>query len=519
MELDRTRRVRNTLEGSKRLLDQAQRLAKVGSWEVDLVAGTVEASEELLRLLERTRAEVEALGYQGFLDTLVHPDDREMVRKALEEADDDQVLTYEARVVLPSGHERLVAVHGEVIVSDAGTPQLLRGSVQDITEQRQAELVLAEAAGLEEAAAREHSIADELQRSLLPEHSFDVEQLDVATYYQAGVEGTRVGGDWYDIIELGAGRTAFVVGDVMGRGVTAAAGMGQLRAAVRAFAKLDLPPAEVLEYLDGIVSDLPGDQIVTCVYAVFDSTDQSLNLANAGHLPPLLVSADGATQRLDTAGPPLGAGYYGMPTEQVHLALGSTVALYTDGLVERRDRDLDLGILSLERVLAEHAAAPLQQLPEVVVSTLLPDGSHDDVAILLTRVNAEPFESAVSHRIAGDVPAVAEARRAVAAHLTEWQLPEEAVEEVVLMTSELVTNAFVHGRPPIDLRLRRTGSELVVEIRDRAVYRPRRRRAKDDDESGRGLQIVSVLADRWGSRANSTGKSVWFSVLLDKDRP
>jgi anti-sigma regulatory factor (Ser/Thr protein kinase) len=305
----------------------------------------------------------------------------------------------------------------------------------------------------------------------------------------------------------------------MGRGVTAAAGMGQLRSAVRAFAKLDLPAAEILEYLDGIVSDLPGDQIVTCVYAVFDSTDQSLKFANAGHLPPLLVSADGATERLDAAGPPLGAGYYGMATEHVRLELGSTVALYTDGLVERRDRDIDLGIESLQQLLAKHASVPLEQLPEVVVTTLLPDGPHDDVAILLTRVNAERFEAAVSHRIGGDVPAIAEARRTVAEHLAQWELSQDVVDEVVLMTSELVTNAFVHGRPPIDLRLRRTGSELVVEVRDRAVYRPRRRRADDDDESGRGLQIVSVLADRWGSRATGTGKSVWFSVLLDKSRP
>jgi anti-sigma regulatory factor (Ser/Thr protein kinase) len=91
------------------------------------------------------------------------------------------------------------------------------------------------------------------------------------------------------------------------------------------------------------------------------------------------------------------------------------------------------------------------------------------------------------------------------------------VEEVVLMASELVTNAYVHGRPPIDLRLRRTGSEVVLEVQDRAAYRPRRRRAENDDEHGRGLAIVSVLADRWGSRATGTGKSVWFSRVLDND--
>ncbi|HET6560349.1 MAG TPA: SpoIIE family protein phosphatase [Marmoricola sp.] len=516
LELDRTRRVQDTLESSKRLLDQAQRLAKVGSWEVDLAADTVVASEELLRLLERTPAEIDRLGFEGFLGTIVHPDDREIVRESLEGAVDDRVLSYEARVVLPSGQERLVTVHGEVVASEDGAPQLLRGSVQDVTEQRRAELVLARAAGLEEAAAREHSIADQLQRSLLPQRTFDVEHLDVATYYRAGVQGTQVGGDWYDIIELGAGRTAFVIGDVMGRGVSAAVGMGQLRSAVRALAKLDLPPAEVLEYLDGIVQDLPGDQIVTCVYAVFDSTDQSLRYASAGHLPALLVSTDGASERLDAAGPPLGAGYFGMATEHVRLDLGSTVTFYTDGLVERRDRDIDLGIEALEELLGKHASAPLEQVPEVVVAALLPDGPEDDIAILMTRVNAERFESAVTHRITGDITAVGEARRVVAGHLLEWELPEEVVDEVVLMTSELVTNAFVHGRPPLDLRLRRTATEVVVEVQDRAAYRPRRRRAQEDDESGRGLQIVSVLADRWGSRATGRGKSVWFSVTLGK---
>ncbi len=514
MELDRTRRVQHTLESSKRMLDQAQRLARVGSWEIDLATGTVLASEELLRLLEHTHDEIDALGFEGLLGTLVHAEDREQVRETLLGAAEGQVLSYEARVVLPSGQERLVAVNGEVVRSDRGAPRVLRGSVQDITEQREAELVLARAAGLEEAAAREHAIADELQRSLLPALTFDVEHLDVATYYRAGVEGTQVGGDWYDIIELGAGRTAFVVGDVMGRGVTAAAGMGQLRSAVRAFAKLDLPPAEVLEYLDGIVQDLPGDQIVTCVYAIFDSTDQSLHYANAGHLPPLHLSTDGGCKRLETAGPPLGAGYYGMAGEHVHLDLGSTVAFYTDGLVERRDRDLDVGIEALEEVLGSHVSSPLQQLPELVVGSLLPDGPDDDIAILVTRVNAERFESAATHLITGDVPAVAEARRVVAQHLDEWEIPGELVEEVVLMTSELVTNAFVHGRPPIELRLRRTRTELIVEVQDRAAYRPRRRRAEDDDESGRGLQIVSVLADRWGSRATGRGKSVWFSVAL-----
>src|SRR5204862_5681700 len=126
---------------------------------------------------------------------------------------------------------------------------------------------------------------DALQRSLLPAERFESEHLDVATYYQAGVEGTRVGGDWYDAIALGAGRTALVIGDVAGRGVRAASVMGQLRAAVRAYARLDLPPREVLEQLDAMVRELAPGQIVTCVYAIYDPSDGELSYASAGHLP------------------------------------------------------------------------------------------------------------------------------------------------------------------------------------------------------------------------------------------
>ncbi|WP_148573271.1 SpoIIE family protein phosphatase [Nocardioides caldifontis] len=512
LELDKVRRVRSTLERSQELLDQAQRLARVGSWEIDLRTGEMVVSDELARLLEVEQDG--PLDWEAVVGRLVHEEDQELVRHSLVGAGPDTLIEYEARLVTPSGWQRLLTVRGEVTEVVGGRPVVLRGSVQDITEQRRTEQALAEASARQQAAEREHLIADALQRSLLPERSFDVEHLEVATYYRAGVQGTQVGGDWYDIIELGAGRTALVVGDVMGRGVSAAAGMGQLRSAIRAFSKLDLPPAEMLEYLDGIVQDMGGDQIVTCFYAVFDSTDQTLRYANAGHLPALLVNPDEPPVRLAAAGPPLGAGYFGMRTESVRLHRGSTVALYTDGLVERRTRDIDVGIDALATQLQRHSSSTLDGLPEQLVASLLPEGHEDDIAILIARVDAEPFEAAVSHRLAGGERAVAEARRMVLTHLQAWRVAEEICDEVVLMASELVTNALMHGRAPIDLRLRRTGSEIVFEVQDRAVYRPRRRRAADDDEHGRGLHIVSVLADRWGSRATGSGKSVWFSKSL-----
>ena len=509
LELDRVRRVRGALERSQAMLDQAQRMANVGSWEVDLVAGSVTASDELLRLVGVTRQEFEASGFPGVMEALIHPDDRERVTAAVEVAiESGSALAYESRLATELG-ERLVRVRGEVVRDGAGRARYLRGSLQDVTEQRQAEQALATAEAREEASLREHTIADELQRSLLPERSFDLEHLEIATYYRAGVEGTQVGGDWYDVIDLGAGRTAMVVGDVMGRGVSAASSMGQLRSAVRAFTKLDIPPSEVLEYLDGIVQDLAGDQIVTCVYAVFDSTDQTMRFANAGHLPPLLVDPGGPVHRLGTPGPPLGAGYFGQSSETVQLRRGSTVTFYTDGLVEQRGRDLDVGIEQLEAQLSANAATKVSELPQVFLDALLPDGPDDDVAVLVARVNADAFEAAVSQHLGAHGPAVARARAFVAEQLQAWRVPEETVDELVLITSELVTNAFLHGRPPVDLRLRRSGTEVVLEVQDRAALRPRRRLAEDDDENGRGMLIVSTLADAWGTRSIGTGKSVW----------
>ncbi len=507
LELDRHRRVRETLEHSRSLLDRAESLAQVGSWEVDLESRRVRVSDELARLLARERAEVEQLGFPGIVQALVHPDDQDAVLRAL--LGGDGSMAFDTRLVRPSGDEVALSIRSELVDTDTG--RILRGSAQDVTAQREAQRGIAEVAARSEAAAREHAIADELQRSLLPQRTYDLEHLEVATFYRAGVEGTQVGGDWYDVIDLGAGRTALVVGDVMGRGVRAASVMGQLRSAVRAFAQLDLAPGEILEYLEGMVSDLEGDEIVTCVYGVFDSADQTLRLANAGHLPPLLTTPDGSLEQLGSAGPPLGAGYFGMGAVQAQLAPGSTVTFYTDGLVERRDRDLDEGIGVLGQELLRHASADVQGLPETLVAALLPDGPRDDVAVLVARVDASLYEATAGYQLPAEETVAVAARRLVEDQLEEWRVPPSAAHDVVLMTSEVVTNAFLHGRAPIDLRLRLAGSELLLEVHDRAPYRPRRQRPTADDEHGRGLQIVSTLAGSWGSRASGAGKCVWFT--------
>nr|WP_218566091.1 SpoIIE family protein phosphatase [Vallicoccus soli] len=517
LELERVRRSRGDLARARELLDQAQRLARVGSWEIDLASGALRASTELRRQLQLSRAELDAAGSQGVLDLRVPDGDRQRLRAALDAAAEGEPLDLEVPVATPDGQQRTYRVLGELERDDEGRPVRLRGSTQDVTGRREAERAVARAAAVAEAAARERSIADELQRSLLPEVPPRAEALRVAAYYRAGTEGTQVGGDWFDVIELGAGRTGLVLGDVMGRGVRAAAVMGQLRSAVRAFARLDLPPADVLEHLDGVVRDLGDDQIVTCLYAVHDPYDRVLTWANAGHLPPLVRDPDGGVRRLaDAEGPPLGTGVGALAERSTTLEPGALLALYTDGLVERRDSDIDTGVGALAAALAGPGAARLApDLPGRLVDALVPGEPDDDVAVLLAQVDPGPTAPTVSIDVPDDPAAVAAVRHRVADVVRSWGAgPVAVLDDVLLLLSELVTNGLVHGAPPVRVRLRRAPSALVLEVHDGAPSLPRRMRPGADDEHGRGLQLVALLAGRWGTRPTPGGKAVWCEVAL-----
>ncbi|MGH9101717.1 MAG: ATP-binding SpoIIE family protein phosphatase, partial [Acidimicrobiales bacterium] len=521
LELERSRRTRAAMGLSRQLLDQAQRLARMGSWELDIATGTLVGSAELLRMLGLSQRELEKMAPYAAFAEMIHPDDQETVRVAVRD-----VLVaggpfgYEARLRLGDAGQRWIRVRGEVATDAGGKPVTLRGSMQDVSEQRRAEEQLAAAAAARERAYQEHRIADELQAALLPAFDYVPEGLEVATYYRAGVEGTQVGGDWYDVIELGPGRVALVIGDVMGRGVRAAAVMGQLRSVVRAYARLDLPPAEVLELLDGVVRDLGNEHIVTCLYAVYDAAARTLSIANAGHLPPLVVEPGGAARRLRGGpGAPLGTGPLTLEEQRLNLRPGSLLALYTDGLVERRDRDLDAGIDLLGRLLAG-VRGHLAGLPQALVHELLPAGPDDDVAILLARVHDQAERpAAATLAIPAEHSAPAAARRFTAATLSKWQVSDEATYAVVLSVNELVTNAVLYGRSPIELSLRRSGEEVVVEVYDDAASAPRRLRPTGADEHGRGLQLVSVLASRWGVRPAESGKHVWCAFALGPEGP
>jgi PAS domain S-box-containing protein len=357
-----------------------------------------------------------------------------------------------------------------------------------------------------------------LQRSLLPASTPGTEELEVAVRYDAGVADTEVGGDWYDVIPLGGGRLAVVIGDVVGRGVHAAAVMGQLRTAVRTCARLDLRPVEVLEVLDSLVSDLSGDpfdgQFATCVYGVFDPHSRELQLASAGHLPPVVRTATGEVHRLELeVSPPLGLGDTARQS-RVLLAPGTVLALFTDGLVEVRGSDIDEGLDALCRVLAR-GPHDLEELADALLHRLT-DDADDDVALLLVRVplDVDSRSRTVVLHVPGGREQLAEVRARAAAAMREWDLLDDLVHTGTVLVNELATNALVHGKGRVELRLRLTRDRLVLEVEDAGHHMPRRRRARDDDEGGRGLHLVAALSDRWGARLTESGKVVWAEVSL-----
>ncbi|MEU6621766.1 SpoIIE family protein phosphatase [Streptomyces litmocidini] len=378
---------------------------------------------------------------------------------------------------------------------------------------------------------REHERALILQRSLLPPGDPEAAGLDIACRYLPGTTATEVGGDWFDVIELPGHRTALVIGDVMGRGLRAAVAMGELRTAVRTLAQLDLEPAEVLSHLDEIARGLGapiGAQqsrahknrgpelsevyLATCVYAVYDPVTRRCTFANAGHLPPVLVEPGEEAMLLDVPpGMPLGVG--GEPFEEVEVELpeGALLALYTDGLVESREHPLDEGLQAFRRALTD-PARPLEDVCDRVLTSLDTGHGEDDIALLMARIQGLPSEAVGDWRLPREPRSVGRARELARAQLAAWDL-EPLVDTVELLVSELVTNALRYGEGEIRLRLLRDRT-LVCEVWDSGLVQPRRRRARDTDEGGRGLQLVGLLSASWGSRRTPRGKTVWFELAL-----
>jgi serine phosphatase RsbU (regulator of sigma subunit) len=363
----------------------------------------------------------------------------------------------------------------------------------------------------------QESVAETLQDSMLPTIAPRMAGCDIATRYLPGTLLGRVGGDWFDSVKLPGSRTALVVGDVMGHGLNSAAMMGQLRTAVQTMAALDLPPAQLLRNLDDLAQRLGDNYLATCLYAVYDPIAGELHLANAGHIPPVLVRAeDGRSELLDLpTGAPIGVG--GVPFEAVRVpvAPGDRLVMCTDGLVEVRGEDIGVGLATLCESAA-HPAASMDHACDTIIRALNTRGGRkDDVALLLARLNGIGSEDVAVWRLALDPVEVGRARAVVREQLHEWGLAGLA-DNAGLMAGELVTNAVRHARSHrIELRLVR-GDTLLCEVDDDDQTLPTLLSAGPGDEFGRGLRIVSALSREWGASRTGAGKTVWFELTLPR---
>ncbi|KUO09141.1 histidine kinase [Streptomyces sp. DSM 15324] len=372
---------------------------------------------------------------------------------------------------------------------------------------------------------REHGMAVTLQRSLLPRTLPEQNALDIAYRYLPAQAG--VGGDWFDVLPLSGARVALVVGDVVGHGLHAAATMGRLRTAVHNFSALDLPPEELLGLLDELVTRIDQDEAAdgtadgahgpvsgaTCLYAIYDPVSRRCTVARAGHPPPALVHPDGRVEYPEVpTGLPLGLGGLPFETAELELAEGSRLVLYTDGLVEDRQRDIDTGLELLRTALERSADGTPDEACRSVLEELLPARPNDDIALIVAGTRALGADRVAEWDVPVDPAAVGEVRSAVARQLAEWDL-EELSFTTELILSELVTNAIRYGIAPVRVRLLRDRT-LICEVSDASSTSPHLRYAAMTDEGGRGLFLVAQLTDRWGTRYTPTGKVIWAEQPL-----
>ncbi len=361
----------------------------------------------------------------------------------------------------------------------------------------------------------EHTRSRELQSALLPQQLPALPSCELAARYLPTEQGADVGGDWYDVIPLSAGRVAFVIGDVMGHGLSEAVTMGRLRTAVHTLAGLELPPDEIMGHLNDIVGGLGSDSYATCLYVLYDSTTGSCSVTRAGHPPPAVVHPDGTVRFPKAApNPPLGAAEQPFESVELQIPEESMLVLFTDGLVESSEREIDEGLGDLARLLADADGADLGTLCDTLISGLLPVGrtTSDDIALLVARVHALAQDRMACWPLPEDPRAAGIARRHVRDQLAAWGL-EELTPTTELLASELVGNAVRHGRGPMALRLLRD-IDLVCEVSDDSLTMPRIRHASETDEGGRGLQLVASLSQRWGTRYTPNGKCIWTAQQL-----
>ncbi|MFI5815030.1 SpoIIE family protein phosphatase [Streptomyces sp. NPDC051643] len=372
---------------------------------------------------------------------------------------------------------------------------------------------------------REHTIAATVQRHQLPRHPATDSTVETAQLYVPGAGG---GGGWFDTIPLSGARTALVVGEVTGSGIQAATTMGQLRTVIRSLAALDLQPDELLARLNDTAAFLaaeraalpPSDPLhqqpfaASCVYAVYDPVTRTCTFARAGHTTPVIIRSDSSTEVPDSTPGPLLGSAEGPPfaATTTDLPHGSILALYTPAILPTPPADSDHAPALLRDVLAQ-PGRPLQDLCDDILHSLRSKDRPGDAVLLLARTRPFPAHSLATWLLDHDPTAAATARGHTRRTLADWNVDEDTAYAAELIVSELITNAIRYGAPPLQLRLIKHRT-LTCEVHDDSATSPQLRHARTVDEGGRGLFIVAQLAQRWGTRYTTEGKTVWSEQTL-----
>jgi anti-anti-sigma factor len=472
-DMTQEREAQDALRASEERFRIAFERGPVGVALLDLDGKFVQANDAYCRTVRRTREELLGDGAVA----ITHPDDMAFTRYALRSLvlGEVPVFRYEKRYIAPDGDIIWAEVSATIFRDAQERPQFIIGMVLDIGERR---------------------VAHTLQRSMLTTQLPEIDGVELAVRYLPSSSDAEVSGDWYDVIPLPDGRAGVVIGDVVGRGVEAAATMSQLRTALRAYAVEGLQPAEVVAKLHRLVGHLRVGLSTTLTYLDLDPFTLEVRYVSAGHLPVLHAPADGPPRFLAGArSTPLGAAppQASIPQDSLVLAPGDSLVLYTDGLVERRDTGIDS---RLEQLRAAVQAAPADlpaQLEQLTATLTEGDERTDDIALLALRAHGPP-PGAFSAAIGG----VAEQLHALRGDLRTWlagvgATPAE-VNDVLIAVGEACSNAIEHANASddetIDVRAQMTGRELAVSIGDHGIWRA----AREPADRGHGLRLMRVLS-------------------------
>lgn len=380
---------------------------------------------------------------------------------------------------------------------------------------------------------RERLAAITLQRSLLPQALPTLSGAVCAARYVPGAVGTEVGGDWYDVIPLTDDTAVYVVGDVMGRGVSAAAIMGQLRSAVRAYSLDGHSPAEIIQRVDRMVNTLDDPPITTCVVARYNGQTRALEIATAGHLPPILVHPSGASEVIDLdPGLPLGVGGAVFTGRTLSLGEGSSLLLFTDGLVENPNQTVDEGFAKLTKAATSAVKddSTVEQIADAVLKHMrrADEQDDDDTALLILSVVKPGSEEPAIQReeeflLPAQSTAPGAAREKLALVLRNWRL-DEILDTATLLVSELVTNAVRHAGSSVRITVTVEGARVRTSVWDQNLAPLPAPAAlgstdviEDLAEGGRGLYLVQEMADNWGADTTADGKCVWFELQTSSE--